>query len=382
MSEHSHDLETRLVHAGERRIDGAVVGPTFPSSTYLIEGDAGYHDLRYLRLSNTPSQVEVADKIAALEGTESALVTSSGMSAISTALLTVLSPGDHLLVLDGPYGGTSTFVSNELARFGVEHSVIPGHDRDAWEAARRDSTRAIYVESITNPLTRVPDLLGMAAFAKEHGLVSLCDNTFATPLNFRPAEAGYDLVLHSATKYLNGHSDLVAGAICGRSELLADIKHRLDHLGGSLDPRACSLLNRGIKTLAVRLRAQEETASGLASYLDTRDDISAVHYPGLPGHPDHEHAQELLAGFSAMLSFQLADGPAADRFLGALGLILHAPSLGGVESLAVRPDTSAHAGLSEEEREASGIRPGLVRMSVGLESLEDLTKDIDRALAG
>ena len=255
-------LETKAVHSGEPRpgIGRAVSLPIFQSSTFEYGGETRYDDILYLRLNNSPNHRAVSAKIAELEGGEAAMVTASGMAAITTTLLTVLKPGTHLLAQGGLYGGTHDFVAHELGRLGIEHDWIAGDDPDSWGRKVKQNTRAIYVESITNPLMEVPKLQEVVTFAREHSLVSLIDNTFATPVNFRPIEIGFDLVLHSATKYLNGHTDIVAGVLVGTRELVSEITSRLNQLGGTLDPHACFLLDRGIKTLPLRVRHQNESA--------------------------------------------------------------------------------------------------------------------------
>ena len=242
-------VETMLIHAGEPRPrpNGAVTMPVFQSATYELAGETGYHDLQYIRLSNTPNHTALAGKLAALEGTEAALVTASGMAAISTTFLSLLAAGDHVIAHDGLYGGTYDLLATDLPKLGITCSFVDANRPETWEAALTPNTRAFYVETITNPLVRVVALDEVARFAKAHGLVSLIDNTIATPINFRPAEHGFDLVLHSATKYLNGHSDLVAGVVAGSRSRVDAVKHKLDHLGGALDPHACFLLHRGFK---------------------------------------------------------------------------------------------------------------------------------------
>ncbi|MBD3368689.1 MAG: PLP-dependent transferase [Candidatus Eisenbacteria bacterium] len=375
--------DTETVHAGEPepRIGGAVAIPIFQSAMYVDEGDPGYHDIRYIRLNNTPNHEAVAAKLATLEGGEAALVTASGMAAITTSLLTVLSAGDHLLVQDCLYGGTHGFVTRDLPRLGVAYDMIDPDDPGSWKGKVRENTRAVYVETISNPLMGVGDLAAVVAFAREHGLVSLIDNTFASPINFRPLEHGFDVLLHSGTKYLNGHSDIVAGAVVGSEELLAGIKCMLDHLGGSLDPHACFLLHRGMKTLALRVERQNATAAHLARFLHEHDRVTRVHYPGLPDHPGHERAVELFDGMGGMLSFELEGGlEAADAVLRSLTLPIVAPSLGGVETLVTRPAATSHKGMSPDERSAAGIDDGLIRVSVGIESADDLLDDFERAL--
>lgn len=382
-SEPKHRLDTRLVHAGELspRVAGAVTMPIFQSSTFEYAGEESYHDVRYIRLNNTPNHQALAGKLAAIEGGEAALVAASGMAAISTSLFALLGAGDHLLVQRDLYGGTHDFVTRDLPRFGVEHTLVDGSDPRSWEAALRPNTRVLYVETIANPLVRVADLEAAVQFARAHGLVSMVDNTFASPVNFRPPERGFDLSLHSGTKYLNGHSDIVAGAVIGRADLVERIKHQLDHLGGSLDPHACFLLQRGMKTLALRVRHQNASALAIARWLETHPAVQRVHYPGLESHPHHARAAALLDGGGGMVAFELKGGvEAAKRLVERLTLPVHAPSLGGIETLITRPATTSHAGLSREEREAVGISDALLRLSVGIEATEDLILDFARSL--
>lgn len=377
-------IDTKLIHAGEprERVLGSVSMPIFQSSTFESRpGDADYHDIRYLRLSNSPNHVALHEKLAAIEGAEAALVTASGMAAISTTLLSLLKPGDHLIAQDGLYGGTHDLLTKDLAELGIEASFFDGRQPEQLAALRRPSTKLVYCEAITNPLVAVAALPEIVAFAKQHELTSLIDSTFATPVNFRPAEIGFDGVLHSATKYLNGHSDIVAGALMGRAELVATVKRKLDHLGGSLDPHACFLLHRGLKTLAVRMRHHNASALEVAKFFATHNAVSAVHYPGLETHPDARRAAGLMSGFGGMLSFELKGGTAAaDAFVARSKLGVNAPSLGGPETLLTRPALTSHLGMSPEAREAIGVSDGLVRVSVGLESAGDLIADFRAAL--
>ena len=377
-------LETKLIHAGEPepRILGAVSMPIFQSAMYEYAGETDYHDLQYIRLNNTPNHAVLHRKLAALENGETALVTSSGMAAISTSLLTLLSTGDHVLAQDCLYGGTHDLLTKDFPALGIEHSFLDAEAPDTWKALLKPNTKAIYVETITNPTIEVADLEAVAAFARSNGLVSMIDNTFATPVNFRPLEHGFDLSLHSCTKYMNGHSDIVAGAVIGSRALVERIKHKLDHLGGSLDPHAAFLLHRGMKTLAVRVRHQNASALEIATFLADRREVSHVNYPGLPSHPGHERARRLFeGGFGGMLSFEVAGGAdAAAEFIGRTRLPIKAPSLGGVETLLTQPSLTSHAGLSREDRIRLGIRDGLIRMSVGLEATEEIIEDFERAL--
>ena len=380
----SHHIDTKLIHAGEpqEKILGAVSLPIFQTAQFLHMGESDYHDLRYIRLNNTPNHLAAHGKLAALENAEAALVTASGMAAITTSLLTVLSTGDHLLAQNTLYGGTHDFLTKDLPDFGIELDFIDADDPGSWEALLKPNTRAIYVESMTNPLLQVADLREIVAFARGHKLVSLIDNTFPSPVNFRPPEHGFDLSLHSCTKYLNGHSDIVAGAIIGRAALVKSIRRRLNHMGATLDPHACSLLYRGMKTLALRVRHQNESALKIARMLDAHAAVARVNYPGLESHPRHARARELFDGFSGMLSFELeGDLEATLRFMGSLTIPLQAPSLGGVETLVTRPATTSHLGMSKAERQKLGITDRLVRLSVGIEATEDLLADFDQALS-
>ncbi|MCH9650971.1 MAG: PLP-dependent aspartate aminotransferase family protein [Deltaproteobacteria bacterium] len=374
---------TLLVHAGEPkpRIGGAVVLPVFQSSTFEYDGQSSYHDLKYIRLNNTPNHQTLHAKLAAVEQAEAALVTGSGMAAISTTLLTVLKAGDHLLIQKGLYGGTQDLVTTELPALGIEVSFFDGDRPETWESQLRSQTRAIYVESMSNPLLDIPDLAAVVSFARQHGLVSLIDNTFPSPVNFRPCALGFDLSLHSATKYLNGHSDIVAGAVIGSRPLVDKVLHRLNHLGGSLDPHACFLFHRGVKTLELRMRQHNASALAIATYLESHDGVEKVYYPGLASHPRHARAKELFDGFSGMLSFELAGGAeAADHLFRRLQFPAVAPSLGGVETLITRPATTSHAGMSPEARREAGIGDGLIRLSVGIEDAADLIADLEQGL--
>jgi cystathionine beta-lyase/cystathionine gamma-synthase len=381
--EHVH-VDTKLIHAGEPepRHHGAVVLPIFQTAMFENHGDEGYHDLKYIRLNNTPNHDALHKKLAAVEGADAALVAASGMAAISTALLTVLKTGDHLLIQDCTYGGTDSFVTHEFAGFGIEHDKIDGADPDSWKAMLRPNTRAIYVESIANPVMSVSDVGAAAEFARDHGLVSMIDNTFASPINFRPSEWGFDLSMHSCTKYMNGHNDIVAGAVIGRADLVEEIRHKLNHLGGSLDPHACFLLHRGMMTMALRVRHQNVSALAIARFLEEHEAVANVNYPGLIANPHYERAAEFFDGFGGMLSFELRGGvDAAERLMARVRLPLIAPSLGGVTSLLTRPAITSHRLLDPAERRRIGVSDELIRMSVGIEATDDLIDDLREALA-
>lgn len=376
-------IETLAVHAGERRPgpEGSAIFPIFQGTVYAVPPGTGYHDIPYHRLSSSPSQRYLHDKIAGLEGAEAAVATSSGMAALATTLLTFLRQGDHLVAQDCLYGGTHGLITQHAEDLGLSYTLVDPRRPETWQAALRPTTRLFLVETIANPLMRVPRLREVVAFARERRLLTIIDNTFASPVNFRPLAAGFDLVFHSATKYLNGHSDLVAGCVVGRRELVERVRHTLNHFGGSLDPHAGYLLARGLKTLALRVKAQNANAGALARMLASHPKVAAVNYPGLESHPDHAHARELLTGFGGMLSFRPRGGvQAAERLMSSLRLATVAPSLGGVETLITRPVLTSHAGLSPEERQRAGIDDDLVRVSCGIESAEDLVEDFRRAL--
>ena len=383
MEKTSHQIDTKLIHSGEPSplIEGAVSMPIFQSATFEYRGEQDYHALRYIRLNNTPNHDALHRKLAAIENAEAALVASSGMAAISTALLTLLGTGDHLLAQNCLYGGTHALLLTEFPRLGIEVDLIDGNTPEAWSRSLKPRTKAIYFETITNPLIDVGDLRAVVEFARAHRLIAVIDNTFASPINFRPPEWGFDLSLHSCTKYLNGHSDIVAGAVIGRASLIDQINRTLGHFGGSLDPHACFLLQRGMKTLAVRVRHQNDTALKLARFLEAHPSVATVNYPGLTHHPNHHRARELFDGFGGMVSFELRGGiDAAEKFISRLTLPISAPSLGGVESLITRPATTSHSGMTEEERRRAKIADHLIRLSVGLEAADDLIKDFERAL--
>ena len=377
----SKRIDTKLIHVGQPRIEGAVEMPIFQSAMFESAGETSYHDLGYIRLNNTPNHKALHTKLAALEGAEDALIAASGMAAISTTLLTILSTGDHLLAQSTLYGGTQDLITHDFPKFGIAVDLIDADDPSSWRSKLRPNTKAIYVEAMTNPLLEVADLEGVVAFARTNNLVSLIDNTFATPVNFRPIESGFDLALHSATKYLNGHADIVGGAIAGRTEWIERIRHRMNHLGGCMDPHAAFLLNRGLMTLALRMRHQNQSTLRIAQFLEAHQGVAKVNYPGLESHPRHARACKLFTGFSGVLSFELrGSAEQADQLLSKVTLPAVAPSLGGIRSLITRPADTSHAGLSRDERLRAGISDGLIRLSVGIEDTYELIEDLDQAL--
>lgn len=383
MHGNGESMDTLAVHGGEVRPcpDGSVVFPIYQGTVYEVEPGTAYHDLKYIRLNSTPSQRYLHDKLAALEGAEAAVATSSGMAAVTTVLLSLMRAGDHLLASDCLYGGTHDFLTGHAADLGWSFSFVDAGRPETWEAARTDRTKVFLVETITNPLMRVGLLDQVADFGRREGIITVIDNTFASPVNFRPLQAGFDLVFHSATKYLGGHSDLVAGAVMGSADLIERVRTTLNLFGGSLDPHAGFLLARGIKTLALRVRAQNANAMALARFLADHPAVAAVNYPGLATHPDHLHAGKLLSGFGGMLSLRLRGGErAAQALLDAVTMAYVAPSLGGVESLITRPVATSHAGMAPADRERLGITADLIRFSAGIEGTDDLVSDVARAL--
>ena len=383
MHGNGESMDTVAVHGGEPRPgpEGSAVFPIYQGTVFEVEPGTGYHDLKYIRLNSTPSQRYLHDKLAVLEGAEAAVATSSGMAAVTTILLSLMRAGDHLLASDCLYGGTHDFLTGRAADLGWSFSFVDAGRPETWEAARTDRTKVFLVETITNPLMRVGLLDQVADFGRREGIVTVIDNTFASPVNFRPLQAGFDLVFHSATKYLGGHSDLVAGAVMGGADLIERVRKTINLFGGSLDPHAGFLLARGIKTLALRVQAQNANALALARFLQDHPGVAAVNYPGLASHPDHAHAEKLLSGFGGMLSLRLHGGEqAAQALLDAVTLPYVAPSLGGVETLITRPVATSHAGMSLEDRERLGITADLIRISSGIEGIQDLVGDFAQAL--
>jgi cystathionine beta-lyase/cystathionine gamma-synthase len=376
-------IETQLIHAGtpQPRIQGAVALPIFQSANFEYAGESRYDDLKYIRLNNTPNHVALHRTLAALERAPAALVAASGMAIIATTLLTVLGQGDHLLAQNCLYGGTHALLTTDFPRFGIACSFIDGDAPQSWEAALRPNTKVIYVEAMTNPLLEVADLRAVVRFARAHNLLSIIDSTFASPINFLPIAAGFDLALHSATKYLNGHSDIVAGAAVGASDTIERITHKMNHLGGAMDPHAAFLLYRGLKTLALRVRQQNQSALEIAKFLAGHRAVTRVNYAGLDSHAQHARARELFEGFGGVLSFEL-EGTAsrAEQFMHRTQIPIVAPSLGGVETLLTRPAVTSHASLSADDRRRLGISDRLIRMSVGIEATDELIEDLAQAL--
>jgi len=379
---------SKAVHSGTNHIGDAVNTPIFQSSTYKLTDEryAGWaagaqHTLLYARLSSVNSDA-VAQKLTALEGGEDAEVFASGMAAISTTLVSFLSAGDHIVASPDVYGGTYGLLTEELPRFGIETTMTDMRDPAAYEAAIQPNTKILYIETLTNPVLKVCDIPAMVEIAKRHNLLCIIDNTFASPWACQPLSMGVDLVIHSTTKYLGGHSDIIGGAVVGSKELIAQIFPRKVHFGASPDPHNCYLLERGMRTLHVRMPVLCNSAAELAKRLEAHPMIESVNHPTLQSHSDYEVAQRVMPKGTGMIGFVVKGGDeAALKFMRGLEMIYEATSLGGVESLVECPFNSSHMMIPEEVRHAAGLIPGYVRLSIGIEDLEDLWADIEKGFA-
>ena len=356
-----------------------IVPPIMQSATFHWASPAD-GELIYSRFGNNPNQVEVGRKVAALEGTEAAGALASGMAATAMALLALTGVGDHVVASSRLYGATQKLLTLELPRRGVDTTFVDP-DEGGWEEAVRPETRVIFIEMPDNPTLRVLDPRPLVALARERGIKVLCDATFASPVNLRAASLGIDMIIHSATKYLGGHSDLIAGVVAGPQALVSEVIAMSHLYGPALDPHTAWLLDRGLRTLEARIQVHNQNALEVSERLSGHSAIGRVIYPGLPSHPDHKVATELMTGFGGVVSIVLkGGGAAADQFVSALKIAVAAPSLGGVETLVSQPRHTSHAGLTQEEREAQGIPDGFVRISVGIENSQDLIADIEQAL--
>ena len=381
---------TTAVHAGELApSQGEVVTPIYQTSTFYFptqdpltwEGKVPEGSYIYTRWGN-PTIRATEDKLAALEGAERGLLFSSGMAAITSTILSSVGKGDHLVSVEDIYGGTYSFIRSELPRLGVDITFVDTTDPGAIDKAIRPNTKLVYLESPTNPLLKLVDIKAVVKVAKAHGIKSMIDSTFATPINQRPLDLGVDLVAHSCTKYLNGHSDLIAGAVLGKEVDIESISRRRILYGGSMDPLGAFLLFRGIKTLALRMERHNRNGMEVAKFLESHPRVERVHYPGLISHPQHVLAKEQMTGFGGMVSFEVKGGrKAAEKVLRSFKVIKMATSLGGVDSLASMPLNSSHSSLTPEERDRLGIRDELVRLSLGIEDVEDLIQDLNDALS-
>ena len=371
--------DTQCVHSGTYgdRQTGGINTPIFTSSSYNYLDAA---ENVYPRYFNTPNQKTIVDKLCALENAEDGLFFSSGMAAISTVIFALLNSGDHMVLQKDIYGGTHHFATAELDRFGIAYSFFSGIPADI-EKAVHPNTRLIYIETPSNPLLQITDIRAIVDFAKSKNILTAIDNTFATPINQNPIELGIDIVVHSGTKYIGGHSDICCGAVLASKALIARISSSAANFGGSLNAMTCYLIERSMKTMSVRLEKQNESALAIARYLQANSAIKKVYYPGLENHPGFDIAKKQMRAFGGMLSFEL-DGQKTDprAFLKELKLIRPALSLGGVESIICAPATTSHAKLSTEQRKQLGITDSLLRLSVGIEDVDDLIADIDQAL--
>jgi cystathionine beta-lyase/cystathionine gamma-synthase len=376
-------LDTLVVHGGHstRDADSPVVAPLFQSANFIQEfGTAD--GLRYPRYGNSPNAEVVQERIAELEGAEAACLTASGQGATACAFLALLRPGDHVVTSSWIYGGTHRFLTEELTALGIEVTLADPLEPRIWRQCLRKNTRAVFVETPVNPTCRVLDLRPVSQITHDAGVALVVDSTFASPINHRPLEHGADVVIHSATKYLNGHHDMLGGVVCGTAPYIDEVKQKMLLWGQAPDPFAAWLLERGLKTLAVRIERHNANALRVAEWCAKRADIRCVHYAGLPTHPDHEVAKATMDGFGGMVSIELAGGSAAaDRFVRKLKLFRHAPSLGGVDSLVSEPRFTSHAHLPAAEREDAGIGDGFLRLSIGIEAAGDLIHDIEQALS-
>jgi cystathionine beta-lyase len=376
----SSDFRTQCVHAGELNDTqyGGAISPLYASTSYAFN-DVEIN--QYPRYFNTPNQRGLCEKVATLEGAESGLIFSSGMAAISTALLSHLKSGDHVIFQDDLYGGTRNFIKKEFSKYGIQYSFAKGIQASDFEAEITSNTRGIYIETPSNPTLKIIDLKAISEVAKSASLWTMIDNTFASPVNQNPIAFGIDIVIHSATKYLGGHSDICAGVVVGSELSIATIFESAKNLGGSLSDYTVWLLERSIKTLYVRVQAQNNNALLLSKFLREQDWVDQVYYPGLEDHQGHEIAKQQMNGFGGMLSFDLAKGMDTKKFLLGMELVKPTMSLAGIESTALSPRLTSHALLSEEERQAQGITEQMVRFSAGIEAIEDITKDLTQSIS-
>jgi cystathionine beta-lyase/cystathionine gamma-synthase len=370
-------FETQCVHEGQLKdtLYKGAISPLYMATAYSYEETD-----RYPRYFNTPNQVGLAKKIAALEGAETGLIFGSGMAAISTALLAFLKKGDHVVLQNDLYGGTTNLVVEHFENYGIEYAFAQGLEAEDFEAKIQENTKVIYIETPSNPLMKLVDLAAVARLAKKHDLVSMIDNTFASPVNQNPIAFGIDVVLHSATKYLGGHSDILAGAAACSAAYMEKIFAVAKSLGGNLSELSIWLLERSIKTLFIRVKQQNENALALAHYLEAHSAVEKVHYPGLPSHPDHALAKKQMRGYTGMMSFELKANVHRTTFEKALALIQPVVSLAGVESTITIPAITSHKLLSPAARAEQGITDQMVRFSVGIEHLDDLKNDLNQAL--
>jgi cystathionine beta-lyase/cystathionine gamma-synthase len=382
MSRPGLGFSTIAIHGiPHRRPDWSPVSPSLHQSSTFVNPVGSDDEVLYSRYGNNPNQVELARKYALLEGADAAIFVASGMGATALAHMAVLRPGDHLISSTWIYGGTQRLFDEELGRYGVEVTYVGPDQPRLWRKSVKKATRAIFVETPTNPLMRVIDMAPISYVAKEHGLALLVDATFASPLNFRPLEHGADVVITSATKYLNGHSDVIAGAVAGSTSFIEEVNRLMRLWGQAIDPHAAWLIDRGMRTLGVRMERHNTNGMAVARWAEQHSGISKVHYPGLPAHPDHAHAKTVLHGFGGMVGLEIKGGvKPTERMLKRLKLVTHAPSLAGVETLVSEPRLTSHKGIGAEGRAKIGIPDGFLRLSCGLEDAADIIGDLEQAL--
>ncbi len=372
-------INTICAHVGgvkDERFKGAI-SPLYMATSYAFDD---IDEKRYPRYFNTPNQQALVQKIAALEHTESGMIFGSGMAAISHTLMAFLNAGDHIVFQQTLYGGTYNFATTQLEKYGISYSFTKGWQTADFDREIRPNTKLIYVETPSNPLLTITDLEAVGALAKSKGILTVIDNTFASPVNQNPADFGIDIILHSATKYMGGHSDICAGAVAASKEHIERLWHSSICFGGSLSDQTVWLLERSLKTMGLRVKTQSDNALALAKQLEQQEDIAAVHYPGLESHPEHELAKKQMHGFGGMLSFELHASLDALQFMRSLQLIKPSMSLAGIESTVTSPVMTSHALMDPEDRKKQGINDGLIRFSVGIEEEEDLVNDIIQAV--
>ena len=371
-------LNTICTHVGQVKDEqfGGSVSPIYPGTSYeYIDKDID----RYPRYSSTPNQEFLAKKVAALEETEDAIILGSGMAAISTSLMAFLNSGDHIVLQNDIYGGTRNLVEAQFQRYGIQYSFTDGLDVNSFEKEIKANTKAIYIETPSNPLLKLVDIKQIADLSRSNGLISFIDNTFATPLIQKPHKLGIDIILHSATKYFGGHSDICAGAVASTAEHREIIWNLSKNLGGSLSDYTAWLLERSMKTLSVRFFAQQKNAGELSKYLSECKFIDKIYYPGLETHPNHDIARKQMTGYGAVISFELNKSIDQKSFLTSLNMINPSMSFAGVESTMLSPAETSHYLLTPEERIVQGITDNLIRFSVGIEDVPDIQNDIEQA---
>ena len=373
-------VDTKCVHSGDLiddRFKGAT-SPLFPSTAYDF---IDVSEDKYPRYFNTPNQLALSKKIADLENSEDALLFGSGIAAIFSSLFSFIKSGDHVIFQSSIYGGTLNLVIKEFKKFNIKYSLVDSFDLKDYEKEIKTNTKIVFIESPSNPLLKLIDLKSIAELCKKNNLISIIDNTFSSPINQNPSDFGIDIIIHSATKYLGGHSDILAGALASNKKYIQRIKESSINYGGNLSDYTVWLLERSIKTLSLRVAKQNENALKVAKFLFEHQKVNSVNYPGLKSHPDHQLSLTQMKGFGGMLSFELNDLDEAIKFTRKIKLIKSAMSLGGVESTICSPTLTSHSNISKEEREKIGIFDGLLRFSVGIEDFEDIKNDLDQALS-